>query len=168
MKEIELSLGRLVWIDDSEFEFLNQWRWRARRYNQNWYAEREEFISGKRRKITMHRAIMGIIDKTVEIDHRDGNGLNNQRSNLRIATHSQNRQNRKRQLNNTTGFIGVYWHKKRKEFRAQIKVDGKKIHHGKFASAIEAAKVRDAIAIKLHGEFAVLNFPQTAKDRHAS
>ena len=94
-----------------------------------------------------------------EIDHKDLNNLNNKWLNLREATSSQNKANTKKRIDNTTGFKGVYWHKKSKKFVASIKLDYKKIHLGLYLNIIDAARSYDRAAIKYFGEFARLNFP---------
>jgi hypothetical protein len=105
---------------------------------------------------------MGVIDDpTVEVDHRDGNGLNNRRrSNLRVCSHSQNGANQKKHKNNTSGFKGVVLYKdnRSRPWCARIKVEGRHIYLGYFATPDEAAKAYDAAAIRLHGEFARTNF----------
>jgi hypothetical protein len=91
------------------------------------------------------------------IDHRDGNGLNNQRCNLRPATKKQNGGNQKLSITNTSAYKGVYWHKRDKGWRAQAKVHGKTIYLGAFVDKIEAARAYDEAALKYHKEFALTN-----------
>jgi hypothetical protein len=93
-----------------------------------------------------------------QIDHIDGDGLNNQKSNLRIGTHQQNIMNRTKQRNNTSGYKGVSFDKSTNKFVAQIGYNKKGIHIGSFKTAILAARAYDVEAIKYHGEFANLNF----------
>lgn len=103
-KEIILSKGFVALVDASDFEWLNQWEWQVTfskdtfRKTIKYYASRWETIkfktrASKRRKIYMHRLIMGEPPRKV-VDHRDSNGLNNQRHNLKVATYYQNAQNR--------------------------------------------------------------------------
>ena len=108
----------------------------------------------------MHRLILGEppSDQKVIVDHRDGNGLNNQRSNLRWVTKQENNCNRAGF--GSSGFLGVS--KSRGKWVAKIRRDGIRYHLGTFVSEIEAAKAYDAKAIQLHGEFANLNFPMEA------
>ena len=91
------------------------------------------------------------------VDHRDGNRLNNSRANLRVCEHYENLRNRGKQKNNTTGFCGVY--KNRDRYQAQIKMNGKCLYFGTYPTPEEAARAYDEAALKLHGEFARLNFP---------
>ena len=93
-------------------------------------------------------------------DHRNRNGLDNRRDNLRPATGSQQKQNRRRQRNNKSGYIGVYWNKVQQLWHAQIMHNQKSVWIGRYNSAIEAARARDAKAIEIFGPFAVLNFPK--------
>ena len=89
-----------------------------------------------------------------EIDHIDGNGLNNDVENLRAATRSQNGSNRGTQTNNTSGFKGVSWHKTSNKWQAVIKFDGKQRHLGYFDTPDAAHEAYKAAAKRLHGEFA--------------
>ena len=107
----------------------------------------------------MHRQILGL--KRGDIcDHKDGDGLNNTRKNLRKATHSQNGANRLR-ISGTSKYRGVHKETGRKNWRAALTHDGKTIRIGTFDSEIDAAHAYDRKAIELHKEFARLNFPET-------
>ena len=99
----------------------------------------------------MHRFILGITDPTVQVDHKDRNGLHNYRSNIRVATHSQNMMNRGKQRNNTSGEPGVRWTEER--WRAEIKVNGKGYYLGQFRSKAQAIKARREAAVKFFGKF---------------
>lgn len=92
------------------------------------------------------------------IDHRDGNGLNNLPSNLRIATSTENSRNRRKNSNNQSGYKGVCWCARK--WRAAIRVNGKLKHLGYFENVTDAALAYDVAAIHYFGEFAHLNFPQ--------
>ena len=102
-----------------------------------------------------------VLPDAKEIDHKDGNGLNNRKENLRSATHSQNMMNRKKINNTTSRFIGVHWREDVKKFRAYISINKKRVDLGHFKDEVEAAKRYDEKAKELHGEFAQLNFPNT-------
>jgi hypothetical protein len=103
----------------------------------------------------MHRFIMGMsFGDRKKIDHRDGNGLNNQRHNLRPATHAQNMCNYKKPATNTSGYKGVTWHKQHAKWQAKIRVDGKRLSLGTFGSPEEAYAAYCKAANDLHGEFA--------------
>lgn len=106
----------------------------------------------------LHRLIMGA-GPGEEVDHINGNPLDNRRSNLRMATSAQNKWNTRRFSNNTSGYRGVSFRKDRGKFRAYINLDNKQRSLGMFHTAEEAARAYDAAAKELFGEFARLNFP---------
>jgi hypothetical protein len=105
----------------------------------------------------LHRFILGLTNPNIKGDHKDGNGLNNTRRNLRIATHAQNMRSSKLRKNNTTGFKGVYWHVKGKKWQVRITVDNKFMYLGLFANKQKAADTYDSAARKYHGKFAITN-----------
>jgi len=104
----------------------------------------------------MHRVILPDAE---EVDHINGNGLDNRRANLRPATGIENRRNRRRSRKNTSGYAGVSWDKVNRKWYAYITADGRMRALGRFDTAEEAALARDRAALELHGEFARLNFP---------
>jgi hypothetical protein len=157
MKLIPLTKGFFTQVDDVDFEELKKYKWHAKRDRRNIYACRISLRSEGHKTIRMHRQILNCTQKQ-EGDHIDHNGLNNQRGNLRIATHSQN-------LQNNTGrgsskFLGVSREQTGNyvRFRALIQHNKISICVGSFKTEIEAAKAYDKKAIELHGEFANLNF----------
>jgi len=89
-----------------------------------------------------------------EVDHIDGNGLNNKKSNLRLCTNNQNLYNRAKCKNNTSGFKGVKWKKDSKKWVAAINVNNKRIYLGQYTSKIKAHEAYVAACKKYHGEFA--------------
>ncbi len=159
MKQIELTSGYFAFVDDSDFEFLNQWKWRANKQsNGDIYAETDKYIDGKRFIIKMHRLIIGVTDGNVLVDHRDGNGLNNQRNNLRPCNKSQNGMNRGTiRKNRLTKFKGVQMRSDGKKWVAEIVANKKKTHLGSFNTDVEAAIAYNNAAKIHHGEFARLN-----------
>lgn len=102
--------------------------------------------------ILMHRVINNTPDG-LETDHVDGDGLNNQRSNLRDATVAQNRQNRRMRVDNISGAKGVFWSKKRKTWEARIQSNGKTTYLGCYYSVELAAKAYEKASADLHGSF---------------
>lgn len=120
------------------------------------YAKYTQHKHGKHATVFLHRLIIqappGIL-----VDHRDGNGLNCQKANLRLATHAQNTWNRSSAITNATGFVGVFPNKGR--FRARITNYGRFYTIGSYETAEEAARAYDAEALAVRGEFATLNFP---------
>ena len=152
-KTIELSCGEYSIVDDDDFEKINQYKWYVLKCTHSFYAVRRE--SG--RPLLMHRQIMGLeCDK--QVDHINHNGLDNRKSNLRIATCSQNQHNRRLQINNKSGYKGVSWTKHKNKWRANIRLNGKDIHLGYYENLIDAALAYDDAAKKYHEDFAVLNF----------
>jgi hypothetical protein len=157
MRTIKLTQKQVTQVDDEDYEYLSQFKWCAIWCIDAFYAGRSAPRLFGHGRIWMHRVIMNTPDG-VETDHKDGNALNNQRSNLRICTHSQNCHNRKKRADNTSGYKGVFT-TKGKKWRAQIRVNGKSIHIDVFSTREEAAHAYDEAAKKYHGEFADLNFP---------
>lgn len=155
-RHIPLTQNQVALVDDQDFEWLSQWNWYAEKNGKTWYAARFEGPWPIHKHVLMHRAILPSPD-TVRVDHKDRNGLNNRRENLRLATLSQSMANRGMQRNNTSGFIGVM--RLGNKFVARVGLNRKHINIGSFDSAIDAALARDAKAVELYGDFAVLNFP---------
>jgi AP2 domain len=160
-KEIKLTQGQAAIVDDEDFEWLNQWEWYAawRANAQKFYAVRNSpYNEGPRRLILMHRFIMDA-PKGVLIDHViHSETLNNQRSNLRVATRAQNACNSRLRSDNSSGFKGVSWHKAANKWISQISIGGRFVLIGFFDNKEEAARAYDRSAIENFGEFAVLNF----------
>lgn len=108
----------------------------------------------------MHRFILNIIDRCIEIDHINGDSLDNRKENLRVASSSQNANNKvKLSPKNTSGYRGVTWDKHSQKWMAQIYKNNKRTNLGRFDTKEEAAKVFDSAAKKMYGEFhGKLNF----------
>jgi hypothetical protein len=136
-------------VDDEDFEELNQYKWCAHKDYGTFYAMRH--VPGDHRKmILMHRQILGNIPDGYEVDHLDGNGLNNQRANLRIVSRRQNGQNRHHQK--TSKFPGVYWHKCRQKWHAQIRINGKVKYLGLYETENDAFEAYRAVVNTLGEE----------------
>ncbi len=146
-------------VDDKDFEFLSQWKWCASKVRNTSYVVRTVWVNEKSKNIGMHRVIMSAPDN-MDVDHRDGNGLNNQQGNLRVCTRSQNLYNQKLARNNTSGYKGVYWDKDRSRWVSQIKANGRRHKLGRYFCLIKAAKAYDTAARKYHGEYANTNFKE--------
>jgi hypothetical protein len=164
--EIPLTRGYVALVSDHDYERVSQYNWCAELIRckdgsiKNVYAVRAISTPSGWTLQRLHRFVAGVTDPEVKVDHRDGNGLNCQDDNLRVATQAQNQANRGAQRNNTSGFKGVTWSKQAGKWQAKIEVNGKSKHLGYFRldQIEEAAQAYDRAAIELFGEFAHLNF----------
>lgn len=161
MKEIRLTQGKFATVDDQDYERLSTYKWRAWHKRNTWYAATTiTTIDGKRQSIEMQRMVLGYgYGDKVEIDHKDRDGLNNTRLNLRHATRTQNRQNQGPRADNRSGFKGVGYCAKTGKWRARITAEGKRHTLGYFYDAIDAAIAYDTAAKQHFGQFAVTNIP---------
>ena len=153
MKEIPLTKGLVALVDDEDYARLSQFKWYAQTNKRiNYAVRRGARANGRTPMIWMHREILSAAG--LDVDHRDGDGLNNRRANLRLATRRQNICARRPNLGHT--YRGVW--RAGDRFRAAIKVRGITHHLGTFASETEAARAYDAVAAAVFGAFARLNF----------
>lgn len=152
VREIPVTRGYTAIVDDEDYEAVSAHSWCA---YQNGASTRPQTRVG-RATFYMHQLIL---PGHPEVDHKDGDGLNNCRSNLRPCTHAQNMANQRKRRNNRSGFIGVHRQAASSRWSAQVKHEGKTIHLGTFDSPEEAARMRDRAALKSYGQFAHLNFP---------
>ena len=156
MKQISLSQGKSALVSDEDFEYLSKWKWQCDR---DGYAVRHTKSNGNK-TIRMHRVIAeraGLDIKGREVDHINQNKVDNQRKNVRSATHAENMRNVGNRVDNTSGFKGVSWDKKSRLWHAQISRDGKRVSIGYFNTREQAAAAYDKEAIKLQGDFACPN-----------
>lgn len=156
---IKLTQGRAAKVDASDFLYLRNYKWYAQKNFDTFYARRSFTKNGRKKQISMHREIMNPAEDII-IDHRNQDGLDNRRSNLREATKAENNCNRKKRVKRFSSiYKGVSWNSEHNKWSADIMVNGKKIFLGYFDNEIDAAKAYDAAAKLYHGEFASLNFP---------
>ncbi len=155
MKQIPLTQGKFALVDDEDFERVNQYKWYANKSHCVWYARRGKWIKGELKIFHMHRFLTDFPGSG--IDHIDGNGLNNQKVNLRLATFIQNRANADGHRNGSSQYKGVSWHKRAGKWCAQIAFKGRHLYIGTFKDEINAAKAYDKKAIQFHGKYARLN-----------
>jgi hypothetical protein len=154
MKLIPLTQGQFAQVDDSDYEWLNQWKWCAYKDNNTYYAVRSIVLDdGKQVSIRMHREIMNT-PKGMDCDHRDHNGLNCQRFNMRNCTRSQNLMNKRSR--GSSRYLGVSIIKGKYNTYIRANILGTRL--GTFRTEEEAAKAYDEKAKILYGEFANLNF----------
>lgn len=160
-------------VDDEDYDTLNQHKWYVNLHANTNYAhrqfrsktEKDKTGYGKKVLILMHREIM-IAAKGRVVDHIDGNGLNNQKSNLRVCTQAQNLYNqRKREKNGCVShensvYKGVSRDSHGKKWTVTISANGVVHHLGSYSCEKSAAREYDKLAKLLHGEFACLNFPE--------
>lgn len=159
MIEVPLTQGKVAMIDDEDAERVLAHKWTLLTINRKgkvtYYARRCLWGKTKQKSLLLHRFILDAPDGA-QVDHKNLDGLDNRRENLRLATNAQNHCNIPTRPG-CAGFRGVYMRYKR--YGAQIKVDGEQIRVGPFKTAEEAARAYDLLARHYHGEFATLNFP---------
>lgn len=143
----------IVLIDDEDEAMFNQYTWWLARNGKTPALKTE--IKGK--NLYFHRMILGIIDPDLLIDHINQNRLDNRKCNLRFADKSTNGMNRGTNKNNKSGYKGVSKYKRKKQWSAELMVKGVRYRIHKFKTPEEAALKYNELAIKYHGEFAVLN-----------
>lgn len=158
MIEIPLTQGKVALVDDIDADLL-AFKWNAGRRQDYYYASRGVKINDKMKHIFMHRVILErMIGRPLTrndfTDHIHGNTLDNRRSEIRLATRSQNQCNQPVDRANKTGYKGVHFRHDREKYMATIYVQRKQIHLGTFNTAEEAHAAYCQAAIKYHGEFA--------------
>lgn len=163
--QIPLTKGFYCIIDKDDYPLISQCRWQAKlanRFNKTPYAHSgaTKRPDGTRNteRVLMHRFILGLTKNDPDVDHRNGNGLDNRRCNLRLCSSSQNAANQEKHRYNTSGFKGVVLRPSGK-WAVRLMLNGKFINRGGFSTAEAAARAYDDILRSAHGEFARLNFP---------
>jgi len=153
---IPLTKGETAIIDASDVDIVSGWNWStwAIAGIANKYAVRVS--SNPKKTILMHRAIMSAMHG-MEVDHVNGNGLDNRKCNLRIATRSQNAMNSRIAKNNKSGIKGVYWNKKREKWIAKITCERREIYLGEYKKIDDAAEAYKNASAKFHAEFGRTN-----------
>jgi hypothetical protein len=163
MKEVRLSKGKTALVDDEDYEKVARYSWYYFTVKNREYAQSK--IRG--RTYYMHRLVMlfkegRALNQKEEVDHIDGNGLNNSRSNLRICNHLQNNANKKRYVDSGQQYLGVSFEKRygKKPYKSRIMHKGANIYLGIYPTELEAAIARDLASVHFFGQFAKLNFPE--------
>jgi hypothetical protein len=159
MKEVELSKGKVALVDDDSFDLVTGYTWHCSHIHGKdiHYAKTNIRVGDRQKQIWMHRLILGC-PSNKEVDHIDSNGLNNQKSNLRIATHQQNLFNQRKRSGGTSQYKGVCWCKRSERWLAQLVINRKNKVLGYFDDEISAAVAYDTAAMFYFGEFARKNF----------
>ncbi|MGN6757141.1 MAG: HNH endonuclease [Thermomicrobiales bacterium] len=154
---VPLTQGKFAFIDAEDAPRVLAHAWCLARTRTGFYAQRRD--SSTRRPITLHMFLTEA-PPGIEVDHKNGDGLDNRRENLRLATRQQNAMNTPLRADNKTGYKGVSEDKRRGGYRASIRVNGKQISIGRFDDPRNAALAYDAYARTYFGEFGTYNFPQ--------
>jgi len=169
MKRLDISTEKFpntfCLIDDADYEWAKHYRWTPEQARSTLYVCRAEKKNGAMRHLRIHRDVIRA-RSFEQVDHQDGNGLNNCRSNLRICNHITNQQNRIKRGSGKSGskYKGVFYRRRRSDGKigrcfAYITVNKSKFHIGTFGTDIEAAKAYDSKALYYFGDRARLNFP---------
>lgn len=167
MKYIPLTQGYVAMVDDEDYERVAQFKWHAKvtktPHQVLIYARRNETTeTGKQKSISMHRFIVGVGDR--HVDHKDTNGLNNQRYNLRKASESQNGGNRRKGIASSV-YKGVRLDKRTGRWEAKVRKSGVLHYLGMFKDEVDAATAYNFKAFELFEEFARLNIPIAKGDK---
>jgi len=156
MKEIPLTRGHVALVDDEDFERVNQHKWCVMfaKNNRKYAVRMSTQVNGKRHVVYLHRFVLNLPrfcddEQRRDADHEDHNGLNNQKYNLRVATRSQNLHNKRKKVDASSKYKGVYFRKDINKWQAQIKIDKKQTNLGYFETEIQAAEAYK-IAAKEH------------------
>ena len=169
MKIIELTRNKVAIVDDKDYEYLCQYNWCA--YISNPKSENKRFYAVRGRKkadqsgpfmVRMHRVILGVdCDTDIDVDHINGDTLDNTRKNLRVCSRSENFYNKGKKKENgksSSKFKGVWWNKHAKKWQAAIWYNKERFDLGYFDDEVKAAESYDKKALELHREFAKPNF----------
>lgn len=165
MVKIPLSQGKVALVDDEDAHFAEH-RWYAHRGTTGgWYAKR---TAPDGSKLLLHREVLGVTGKKIEVDHTNGDGLDCRRGNLRCATSTQNKHNRGKNRNNTSGFKGVSFDRHRQSrglppWQAKITIAYRTVFLGFYLTPETAAMAYDARARAEHGAFARPNFQEAQR-----
>jgi hypothetical protein len=154
-RRIMLTQAMFAIVDAVDFGWITKFRWCVHRSNDGhrWYA----VTRANNRIVLMHRMIIGA-PAGVDVDHANGNGLDNRRTNLRICTRTENLRNM-RPRGGSSRFKGVYWNKRDEVWRAYIDVNKRRLSLGSYHHEFDAARAYDSAALKHFGAFARLNLP---------
>lgn len=156
MKRISLTQGQVALVDDEDYNYLIQWKWCAKKDRPGkFYAGRTQ----RHRIILMHRVLMNA-KKGQEVDHKNGDTLNNRRYNLRLCTSGQNNQNSMSRKNSSSRYKGVCFSNHARKWQVEITHKGKHHYLGYYDSEEEAARTYDKFARIYFREFARTNFPR--------
>lgn len=150
MKKIPLTQGKVALVDDEDFEWLKAFNW----HDGGRYAIRKGTVKEQKSTVFMHREIMKA-PSGKHVDHINGDCYDNQKANLRFATQTENNWNARTRKDNTTGYKGVCYRPKSRDFVVYINVNGKRIHLKTYRNLEDAIAARREAELKYHGRFAL-------------
>lgn len=149
---IPLTKGYVARLDAADLPEVSGWLWNALEERRKSDGHLYTVYARRANSILLHRVIMRA-PKEMKVDHISGDGLDNRRSNLRLATPSQNQFNKRRSVANTSGFKGVSWISEHRKWKAAIRHSGRTDFLGYFQTAEEAAQAYANASLKIHGQF---------------
>lgn len=155
--------GRFALVDVQDLAQVADRSWHGLATGRVVYAQSRQMVDGKPRVILMHRVILGVVDRRIQVDHINHNGLDNRRCNLRLATNQSNSFNRRPKLGGSSQYKGVYWDKSKDKWCVSYTLNGRSRKAGCFGDEKEAARAYDAAIREHHGSFAWLNFPDEGR-----
>ena len=152
--KIQLTKGYKAIIDKEDFEKVNKYSWH--------FSNGYPYARINHKLIKIDRYILGQENNKLHIDHINGDGLDNRKSNLRMVTRSQNMMNKRKKQTcfgtpTSSKFKGVFWEKGCKKWRVQVTLNKKRHHIGLFVNELDAAIAYDQAATKMFGEYALTN-----------
>ena len=161
--KIPLTKGYEALIDAEDADRVLAFKWHTigPSYG-NVYAQTSLKAGGKRSAVMMHRLVMDAQDGQM-VDHKNGIGIDNRKSNLRFASPSQNSMNL-HTIRGLSPYRGVSWSKRYEKWQCSISKEGRRIFIGRYSDEVEAAMAYDRVAIEIHGEFAAINFPKDGQN----
>jgi hypothetical protein len=160
--DIPLTRNKVAIIDSSDYDLVAGYHWYTNVGNTTFYAVSfARRLDGSPQHLRMHRILMNAPDD-LQVDHIDGNGLNNSRCNLRLATRAENTHNQRIREGTSSRYKGVVLEKRYGRWMARVGFNGIQYYLGMFGSEEDAARAYDQKALELFGEFAKLNFPNGA------
>lgn len=161
VRGIPLTRGKIAIVDAEDFEWLNQWKWCALKGKYTFYAMRIVEKKGIKFSFLMHREILKLKkgDKIIT-DHKNRNGCDNRKNNIRTVTITINNHNSRLQRNNSSGYRGVSWKKDKQKWKAYLMVNNKQVHLGYFTDIKSAALAYDNKVIEIRDMYASTNITE--------